>query len=416
MCEGAQATLRRSPGDVQRDLRRIFGDRRALAGARRAAAAVFCGAARAWNPGRGRRFWLAPMSGFAESFWVRTHYLFAAAAVFCATLIVHLTRAWFDLADQAMIYLLGVLLVAARLSRGPALFAAFLSVAALDFFFVPPFFTFDVTDKRHYVTFAVLLVVGLIVSTQTVRIREQANARIEAERERTRSNLLAAVSHDLRTPLASIRGSAEVLLDPAAVPSESERRALLSAIRDEADRLAHLVTDLLELTRLDSGVVRVKKDWVPLEEVLSSALHRVEAGLVDRAVEVRLPDVMLFVSADSALLEQALVHLLENAIKYSPPSSPLEISASQQGASVMIAIADRGPGLAPGDEQRVFDKFYRAADQKVPGAGLGLTVCQAIIFSHGGTLRAENRSGGGACFTITLPQEGEPPPFEEEAA
>jgi two-component system sensor histidine kinase KdpD len=495
-------------------------------------------------------------------------YVWAIAVVAACTAACTLAGDTLDLADQAMVHLLGVLLAASRLSRGPALLAAVASVAALDFFFVPPFHTFHVADTRYLVTFLVMMVVAVTVSSLTLRVRgqaqaarqrerrtaalyamsrefaaaarvddiaraaarcarellecdalvlvaddrgdlqsrgeegsslgadereravarwasehaqeagrgtqtlpgaqgfylplvgtrrtlgvlgvnlaqrreppapsqrqlletyvaqtalaldrsllveEAAQATLAAERELTRSGLLSAVSHDLRTPLASIQGSATALLEEAGHLEPDARRELLETIRDESARLGRLVGDLLDLTRLESGEPRVRKEWHSVEELVGSALSRLEEPLRGREVRIDLPDEVLLVPADPLLAEQVLWNLLENAAKHTPPGTPVEVAARRVEGGVEMVVADRGPGIPPGEEQRIFEKFYRTADgRRAAGAGLGLAICHAAARAHGGWIRAENRPGGGARFVLFLPA-GEPPPRDPEA-
>jgi two-component system sensor histidine kinase KdpD len=486
----------------------------------------------------------------------RRGYLWAALPVAGSTGLCWLAGPLLSSTDQAMVYLLGVLAAASRLPRGPALCAAVLSVAAFDFCFVPPAFTFAVDDQRYLITFLVMLGVGLLVSSLTVRLRAQADAarererhtaallamsaqfvietgvaeiarmaaghvrellgveaivlladragnltpcggaqfelarteqelavarwafqhgrlaghgtdtlpgaealfiplvgsgghlgafgvalarrpnplapsqwrlleafvaqtalalerallversateRVAAETERTRSALLSAVSHDLRTPLASIAGAASLLrAEPDLEPQV--RAELLATVHEEADRLSRLVADLLDLTRLESGDLRVQKEPYPLEEIVDSALARRASELRGRAVERRVPEEVLVAPVDPLLLEQVLLNLLENAAKYTPPGSPLEVSVERRGEQAVLEVADRGPGLPPGAEARVFERFYRAADShRSRGTGLGLTVSEAIVRAHHGRIEAENRPGGGALFRVSLP-------------
>ncbi len=244
---------------------------------------------------------------------------------------------------------------------------------------------------------------------------ESASARVAVETERTRSSLLRTVSHDIRTPLASIRGAADVLLEPGSSLDDPGRREMLETVRDEAGRLTRLVNDLLELTRLESETFRLRKEWCPLEEVVGSALGRVDEVLRGRDVAVDLPGDLLLVPVDEVLLQQVFVNLLENAAKYSPAGTPVEIRARPSAAGVVVEVLDRGPGIPPGEERRVFEPFHRAvAGNAVQGTGLGLTVCQAVLRIHGGTIEAGNREGGGAVVRFVLPMEGEAPPVEEE--
>jgi two-component system sensor histidine kinase KdpD len=237
---------------------------------------------------------------------------------------------------------------------------------------------------------------------------ETEKARRDVEAEQLRSSLLSSVSHDLRTPLAVITGSASTLLQGGPKLADSTRQELLKTVLEEAERLNRLIRNLLDMTRLESGAVKVKKEWLPLEELVGSALNRLEARLAERDVHVELPRDLPLVPCDAVLIEQALLNLLENAAKYSRGS--IEVSASARGAEVWVEVADSGPGIAAGQELRIFEKFQRVSQEGGPeGVGLGLTICRAIITAHGGRIWAQNRPGGGASFQFALPIEGEPP-------
>ena len=188
------------------------------------------------------------------------------------------------------------------------------------------------------------------------------------------------------------------------------RHELLQTVHEEADRLNRLVSNLLEMTRLEAGVIQVHKEWQPLEEVVGAALTRLDAPLRDHPLSTHLPADLPLVPLDSVLIEQVLINVLDNAIKYTPPGSPLALSAWTTDGAVTVEVADQGPGLPPGEEQRVFEKFYRAQRPgESSGAGLGLTICRGIIEAHGGHIWAENRPGGGTAFRCTLPLTGTPP-------
>ena len=257
-----------------------------------------------------------------------------------------------------------------------------------------------VHEKRYVLTFAIMLAVSLVTSALSLR----------ATTEERRSSLLSALSHDLRTPLAAITGAATTLRDESAAIDSGQRRELLDTICEEADRLERLVRNLLDMTRLESGVLVVRRQWMPLEEIVGAALTRVESQLDGRPVRTDLPADLPLVSADGVLLEQVFVNLLENAAKYAPPGSPVEIVARAPNAgAIAIEVADRGPGIPPGDEGRLFDKFFRGPQAGSSGAGLGLAICRGVIGAHGGTIEAANRPGGGAVFRMTLPIVGSPP-------
>ena len=242
---------------------------------------------------------------------------------------------------------------------------------------------------------------------------ERAHAR--AETERTRSAMLSSVSHDLRTPLAAITGAASSLRDAGGGLPEPTRRDLADTIAEEAQRLNRLIGDLLEMTRLESGALRVRKEWHSLEEVVGAALVRLESRLGDRPINLSIPADLPLVPLDDVLFEQVVWNLVENADKYTPAGQPIDVTAALDEREFRLEVADRGPGLRPGEEEQVFEKFYRGlATTDRPGVGLGLAICRGIVEAHEGRIQAANRPGGGAVFTVWLPLAGEPPPVEKE--
>ena len=232
------------------------------------------------------------------------------------------------------------------------------------------------------------------------------NAAVDAESERLRSGLLASISHDLRTPLATIAGSAGALLEPGC--DDATRIELSESIRDHASRLSGYLEKLLAMTRLEAGRVQVHREWQPIEDVIGSALARVEHELGDREVHLDVPANLPLAPIDASLIEQVLVNLLENACRYAGAGAAIELRACGDDQDLLVEVADDGVGLQAGTEERVFEKFYRASKDGT-GAGLGLAICSAIVAAHGGTMSAANRPGGGAAFSFILPLEGRPP-------
>lgn len=243
--------------------------------------------------------------------------------------------------------------------------------------------------------------------------REQAEVAMEAER--LRATLLSSISHDLRTPLASIEGAGSTLLEQDAPLPPAVSRELLTTIVEESQRMTRMVTNLLDMVRVESGSLTARTSWVPLEEVIGVARLRLDAQLRAHPVEVHLPGGPLLVPVDELLMEQVVVNLLENAARYTPAGTPITVSASRAGAAVEVEVADRGPGIPPGEEEAVFRKFYRlgGADRREPsartGTGLGLAICRGVVTAHGGRIWVERRPGGGAAFRFTIPA-GDPPP------
>jgi len=465
-----------------------------------------------------------------------------------------------EVPDVAMLYLLAVMATAVWLGRGPSLLAAGLSVAAYDFFFVPPYLTFRVGDLRHLMTFAMMFGVGFLMSGLITRLRRQErdargreqrtaalvalstelgsaalladaaqrvaalaartfeasaavlapsaegalepigvqpprltlaasdlavarwtfeNARpagegtdtlpgarslsvplgpahapiavlslqraagaplgaeqrgfllafcrqasialertvlaerasaavVRARTEEMRSSLLSAVSHDLRTPLAAITGAATSLRNLDAV-APRERGELLETICDGAEQLERLVTNLLSMTRLEAGEVVLRRDWIPLEELVGSALSALEKRLAQRELRIALDPALPLIAVDPILIQQLLTNLLENALRHAP-SGELEISARALDHHVELCVSDRGPGLPPEVLARPFEKFVRGVGARGAGVGLGLAICHGIVSAHGGTIAAEARPGGGTTFRVRLPA-GEAPPL-----
>ena len=489
--------------------------------------------------------------------------MLAAAIVATATAVALVLRDTLAPTNLAMIYLGGVVAIAMRCTRRVSVTASFLSVAAFDFFCVPPYLTFAVSDYQYVLTFAGMLAVALVISAQTARLREHATeaagreSRTEAlyrlsrglagessifeaaraaaalaeqvfgtravmflpeddgrlsfrrrtsdplpvppseesiaqwvfehghkaglrtdtlpgatalylplrgaretfgvlavlpdpagrifapeqqhllevfagqtalaiertlsqrtaeenrfrmQTEQMRSSLLSAVSHDLRTPLASITGAASTLrAQGTRLPLETQQE-LLESISDEAERMGRLISNLLDMTRFESGGVELRRDFYPLEEIVGTVLQRMERQLEGRAILTELaenlpPEKPIMVFVDDVLFGQVLWNLLENAAKYSPPGTPLDLAAFESEGAVIIEVRDRGPGIPPGEEERIFEKFYRAKSDGVRGAGLGLPICRAIVEANRGTIQALPRAGGGAIFRIRLPVE-----------
>ncbi|HEX5052323.1 MAG TPA: DUF4118 domain-containing protein [Planctomycetota bacterium] len=497
----------------------------------------------------------------------------------CVALLVATAIAWaFDAAglgeaDKVLVYLLAVTAAAAWLGRGPSVFASFGSVLLFNFFFTAPRFTFRVQDPDYLFTFAVMLVIGLLVSTLTSRIRDQSlvarererrteqlyrlshdlsattghlqivaaaeahlraftnrdvsillpdaggelrsagraspwlsqgpgpmatadwvfahgrpagagtdthagecalflplrahdethgvlairavdpdllllladNRRMvetfaaqvtmalqrdrlteqvhrtlaQAENERLRSALLSSVSHDLRTPLATITGVTSSLLDAEQRIDPVERTSLLRSVHGEAERLARLLDNLFHMTRLESGEFAPQREWNVVEDLVGSALTRLARQLGTREVTTDIAEHMPLLRVDGVLIELVLTNLLDNATRYSPPDTAIEISTHISGQQVEIAVADRGPGLSSEEKRRAFEKFYRGPSQRRDGArgsGLGLAICAAIAQLHGGVIRIEDREGGGARFVLCLPIEDQPPALGEQPA
>ncbi len=328
------------------------------------------------------------------------------AAAFCVSIVTSISMvlpAGLDPANIAMIYLIGVVGVAIWGGKGPSVFASFLSVAALDFFFVHPYFTFVVSDTQYLITLFVMLLVALVIAEMTAKIREQFKVAQEIETERIKNALLQSVSHDLRTPLAAIAGSASVLMDDAPLFDERLCRSLAGSIYEESQRLNRIIENLVCATRIESGSVSLSKEWVSVEEIVGTALKRMETRLEGRTVSTEMCADLPLIMADGLLLELAVVNVIENAVKHTPAGTSIHISTASSNRKVVVRISDNGAGIEPALKKEVFKRFFRSGTQSGDGMGLGLYICAGIIQAHRGRIYADNSVNGGAVFTFELP-------------
>ncbi|WP_225446444.1 ATP-binding protein [Paenibacillus rhizovicinus] len=257
-------------------------------------------------------------------------------------------------------------------------------------------------ESRH-----LLEAFGGLAATAIARVKlsEEAKlAQLTAESERIRTALLDSVSHELRTPLATVIGSATGLIDGEDVFSSDDRRELLVTIRDGALRMNRLVTNLLGMVKLESGMLALRRDWVDAEDMIGVVLSQVRGFVGERRIEVRIQEPTPYFPGDEVLLEQVLVNVVSNAIKYSPDGSEVVIAVRQSGSWVRISVADNGIGIGEEDRERIFDKFYRGPGSNgTTGTGLGLAICKGIVEAHGGTITAAPRAERGTVVTVALP-------------
>ncbi len=242
--------------------------------------------------------------------------------------------------------------------------------------------------------------------------RQTRQAQVQVETEQLRNTLLSSVSHDLRTPLTVIAGAASSLLEAQDSLDQDTKQELVQNIFDEARRLDQLVHNLLEISRLQSGEIKINLEWHVLEEVLGCALSQLDGQLRDHPVHLTLPQDLPLVPMDALLMERVFINLLENAGKYTPAGTPIEVIGAIASPELRLVIADRGPGLPPGQEEKIFEKFYQGQPGINRGAGLGLAICRSIVEAHHGRIVANNRPGGGAEFSFTLPVPEEHLPWE----
>jgi two-component system sensor histidine kinase KdpD len=242
------------------------------------------------------------------------------------------------------------------------------------------------------------------VAIEREKLLQQAQlAQLQVEAEQMRNALLSTVSHDLRTPLTVIAGSASSLLEGEGHLDSQTKQELVQNIYEEARRLDRLVHNLLEMSRLQSGQATINKEWHVVEEVIGCALLQLDSQLQEHPVAINLAPDLPLIHLDALLMERVFLNLIENVVKYTPKGTAVEISGRLENGHLRLEVRDRGPGLPPGLEEKVFEKFYQVAPSRSRGAGLGLTICRSIVEAHGGRIWAANRPNGGVVFTFIIP-------------
>ena len=243
---------------------------------------------------------------------------------------------------------------------------------------------------------------------------ELENARVQGETERLRNALLSSVSHDLRSPLASMIGSADTLLTYQEKLPQEERHALLKGILDEGQRLDRYIQNLLDMTRLGHGTLKLNRGWVDAGEIVAAAINRLRRLFPDIRVDVHLPSEAVLLHVHPALIEQALFNILENAARFSPPTEPVRVMVRKAGDRLQIDVADRGPGIPEDERARIFDMFYSVSrgDRGGQNTGLGLAICRGMIGAHGGSVQALSNPGGGTIVQVSLPLPDPAEPVE----
>jgi two-component system sensor histidine kinase KdpD len=335
-------------------------------------------------------------------------YLIAVAIVVGLTVACWLVTRLTGSGAISLIFLLGVLLAGMVLNRGPVLLVAALSALSWNFLFIPPLFTLHIAKFEDGLTFATYFIVALTVGNLTAQLRARehlaAQVQLAHESERLRKTLLDCVSHELKTPLAAIGAASQELAGAAAeTPNAQLLQRLAGEIRDGSHRLNRVVNNLLDMNRLESGIVRPRQEWCDVRELVESAIEIERETLDGHDLQLTVADDLPLMLLDYTLIEQAVAKLLANAAAHSPSRLPVEVDAEFAADQLLITVSDRGRGFAPESAERLFDKFYRAEGHKTGGLGLGLSIARGFVEAHGGQLTAENRDGGGARFLLSLP-------------
>lgn len=330
-------------------------------------------------------------------------YLVSFFLVFLTTMFGWLVKSKLEPTNIIMFYLLAVVFSAIRWGRGPAIATSIASVLAFDFFLIPPYLTLSVYDIQYFFTFAAFLVVGVVVSTYASRVREQI---IQRQMEKLHSALLSSISHDLKTPLVSITGSLTALLDNKSNLDTAQKKELLNTACGEAGRLNRIVNNILDMTKMEAGVLKIDKKPSDLRDLVGACLEQLKEKVAARDIKIEIPEDFPEVVVDFSIMLKALVNLIDNALKYSPDDSSIEIKAFRNKGLLQIAIKDYGCGIPHEDLKRVFEKFYRVErSQRVLGTGLGLCISKGIVEAHGGQITVESALGKGSTFTVQLPED-----------
>jgi len=245
------------------------------------------------------------------------------------------------------------------------------------------------------------------VAIEGITLAEEVrDAQVLKATERLQTALLNAISHDLRTPLVSVIGVLSGLQEEGMNLNETDKSNLIRMAHEEAEKLNHLITNLLDESRIESGALKISKQPAEVQDLIGAALEQLSSRIGSRPIQTDIPKKSYFLSVDTGLMIQTFANIIDNALKYSPPDSPIEIKVSKKEQLIYIEVADRGVGIPPQDIPRVFDKFYRIqSPDNVAGTGMGLSICRGIVEAHGGKIQADNRAGGGTIITIALPVE-----------
>lgn len=338
-------------------------------------------------------------------------YLKSALAVAVVGFAAHVLTRLVPMPHVSVLFVAAVIISAALWGLGPSLFAAFLSVAAGSFLFYSPIYSFHVTDPQDFADLAVFIVVAVLTSRLADGVRRQAreiaDARLKVQAEALREALINSVSHDLQTPLAAILGSASVLETMGEPGDPRARRELAGTIREEAERLASHIGNVLDLTRVRAGQMAPRLELVELSDIINGSVRRKEKALAGHTLQVDMSADLPMLRLDLFLMEHALANLLDNAAKFSPAGSKVSVTARATNGSVVLEIADEGRGIRADDLERAFDAFYRGSPQEggiAAGSGLGLAICRAFIEANGGSVTlASPGPGRGARAQIRLP-------------
>lgn len=295
---------------------------------------------------------------------------------------------------------------------------AFLGMIAVNFAFTFPYFALNFTIPENFLSALVMIVISLMTSALTTKLKKWQEFKSEGEREKMRANLLRAVSHDLRTPLTTIYGSSSAIIDNYDSLSDENKRKMLYGIKDDAQWLIDMVENLLSITRIDSGNVKIIKNPTVLEELIDSVILKFKKRYYDKTVEIDIPDEVVIIPMDALLIQQVIINILENAVHHAAGMTKIFIRVYLSGGNAVFEISDDGCGIDSDRLDKIFSGGFsdrgQPTDTKRRNAGIGLSVCDTIIKAHDGRISAENRAEGGAIFRFTLAvSDSKSEPYDE---
>ena len=336
-------------------------------------------------------------------------YLISTAIVVIVSLICFVFLDLISYRIVALILLLTVSILAMLFDILPVLCGAVLSALIWNFFFIPPRFTFHIDNAEDWLMFLMYLAIAMINAVMTIEIRKQENHAREKEEKvnmiKLYDTLLNSLSHELKTPIATILGAIDTLKESKDKLSENYKTELLSQIDTAGMRLNRQVENLLDMSRLESGMMKLNIDWCDINELVFSVLHKLSVPDLDHKILFDPDKSLPLFKIDAGLIEQVIYNIVSNAIQYTPPKSTITINASYKSDQCILYIADNGNGFPVNEIQYVFDKFYRLPNSKTGGSGLGLSIAKGFVEAHHGVIRLENNATGGAKFTLSLPVE-----------
>ena len=287
--------------------------------------------------------------------------------------------------------------------------AAVAGTLAVNYAFTFPYFALNFTIPVNLISGVILIVISFLTSALTTKLKQHEAMKAESEKESMRANLLRAVSHDLRTPLTTIYGSSTTLLENSVAMTEEQKTKIVTGIKEDSEWLIRMVENLLSVTRLDSGQVKIIKTPTILDELIDSVILKFKKRYPNQKVVLELPDDVVMIPMDAILIEQVIVNILENAVQHAIGMTTLTLRVFTLGSSAIFEITDNGCGIDPKRMDSLFTGHYASerevADSQKKNAGIGLSVCATIIKAHGGSIKAENLKTGGAVFRFALDTE-----------